>query len=69
MSIKEMMDRYELSPEECYDIPEPATCPECENDSLFPSGSENYGTDRDGNRGVKLYYSLCSECGYEGESF
>jgi len=69
MSRAEAMEHYGLSPEECYDVPEPEVCPECKEQTLFPNGKEMYGTDRDGRRGVPLYYHICSECGYEGESF
>jgi len=51
-----------------YDIQEPLTCPECGEWSLFPNGSEIEFSDADGRRGVRVYYTICSECGYEGES-
>ena len=69
MSRAETIDCYNFSDSELYDIPEPEECPECGEQSFFPSGSEMYGTDRDGNRGVKLYYYTCSECGFEDGSF
>ena len=69
MRMRELAERYDLDMQECYDGPEPVECPECHEQTLFPNGSEMYGTDRDGNRGVRLYYTLCAECGYEGESF
>lgn len=48
---------------------EPQVCPECGEQTLFPAGSEMDGTDADGRRGRKLYYSTCAECGYEGASY
>ena len=69
MSRSELIEEYNLTYDEIYDIPEPEECPECGEQTVFPNGSEMYGTDADGRRGVKLYYHLCSECGYEGESF
>ncbi len=59
--------RYDSGGDE-YEIQEPLTCPECGEWSLFPNGSEMEFTDRDGRRGVRVYYTICSECGYEGES-
>lgn len=52
-----------------YEIEEPGICPACNEQTLFPAGSENYGTDADGRRGKKLYYFTCAECGHECESF
>ena len=69
MRRAEMIEKYNLSYDEIYDVPEPETCPDCGEQTLLPSGSENYGADRDGNRGRKLYYFTCSECGHEGSSF
>jgi len=69
MSRAEMIEEYNLTYDEVYDVPDPEVCPECGEQSFFPSGSEMYGTDRDGNRGVKLYYFTCAECGYEDSSF
>lgn len=66
MSRAELIDRYNLSVEECYDIPEPGICPECGEQTLFATGKENYGADADGRRGVMITNYGCSECGYEG---
>ena len=51
---------------DCYDIPEPIECPACGDMTLFPCGSESYGADRDGRRGIKVTNYVCSECGWEG---
>jgi rubredoxin len=67
--IEDMIERYNLSPEECYDIPDPQDCPECGQQTLFPNGSEMENTDADGRRGIRVYYSICSECGFEGASY
>ena len=69
MSREEAIEKYNLSHDELYDIPEPEECPECGERAMFPAGSENYGSDRDGRRGQKLYYFTCAECGYEDSSF
>jgi hypothetical protein len=66
---QERLDDYEYSLEkggDDYDIPEPQVCPECGEWSLFPNGSEMENTDADGRRGIRVYYSICSECGFEG---
>ncbi len=62
-------DREDLrgGADECEEF-EPEICPACGEQTLFPAGSEMYGTDRDGRRGVRVYYTICAECGYEGES-
>ncbi len=62
------LDEYLERGGDDYDYPEPGTCPECNEQTLFPNGSENEFTDADGNRGMKVNYYLCSECGYEGSS-
>jgi hypothetical protein len=48
---------------------EPGECPECGEWSLFPNGSCMENTDADGRRGIRVYYSVCSECGFEGASY
>ena len=58
MSVFEMIDSY--------DTPEPGECPDCGKLTLHSGGSEMYGADRDGRRGIKIYTFGCSECGYEG---
>ncbi len=68
MRRSELIEKYNLSGEELYDVPDPAECPECGEYTLFPAGSEMYGSDRDGRRGVKMYHHTCAECGYEGSS-
>ncbi len=49
--------------------PEPTECPECGMHSLRHVGQENYGEDRDGNRGVNLDHYRCESCEYECDSF
>ena len=69
MPRDEAIEKYNFGPDELYDIPEPEECPECGEQALFPADSENYGEDRDGRRGVKLYHFTCAECGCDCESF
>ena len=69
MSRDEAIEKYNFGPDELYDIPEPEECPECGEQAMFPAGSENDGSDRDGRRGQKLYYFTCAECGFEDSSF
>ena len=69
MSRAEMIEEYNLTYDECHDIPDPEECPECEDGHLYPDGKERYGADADGNRWVWLYHIKCDECGYEGGSF
>lgn len=69
MSKEEALEHYDLFPEEVYGEPDCGDCPECGEGRLLPNGSENYGADRDGNRGRMLYYYHCDNCEYEEEQF
>ncbi len=40
-------------------------CPECGVGTMRPGPLENYGADRDGNRGVMKRTYGCDMCGYE----
>lgn len=40
-------------------------CPECGEGVMYLAGYENYGEDRDGNRGVRVPYYICNMCGYD----
>ena len=64
----EKLDDYLERGGDDYDVPEPGICPECGEQTLFPNGSEIEFTDRDGRRGVRVFYNICAECGYEGEA-
>jgi len=52
-----------------YDVQEPRECPNCGEWSLFPNGICMENTDADGRRGIKVYYTICLECGYEDPSY
>ena len=68
MTKEEAIEHYNLSPEEVYGEPDYGECEQC-GGILAPNGSDNYGSDRDGRRGRKLYYYQCNSCGEEHESF
>lgn len=51
------------------DFLEEDTCPECGHYGIPEHlGTYNEFTDRDGNRGMRVTYYRCPECGYENGS-
>ncbi len=62
MSKKEAIEYYGLSPEEVYGDRQQEQCPYPDCNGWLEAVSENYGADADGNRGMMIHYSQCSEC-------
>ncbi len=55
--MKDDLDRFY---DEGYEAAQQCPYPDCEG--WLEQGSENYGADRDGNRGVMIHYSQCHLC-------